>query len=297
MFKLNKFDRYFEIGQNHVKKGEYIKAKDAFLQCLAIKPDEIGVLNNLAQLSDLLGEHGKAEGYNEILLKECDEQLKHEKSERLLILKSNALVCLKRNDEAIEVIDKLLELNPKNPIGLFHKAQYLELNKKYQESLKYIAKILNDNPNNIAALLSKGRILCELNEFEKSEACFNSIFKIESKNKTAINLKSKMLKRKYDLTLTPHDLMLKAIEHWDMGKFESAENYFKKALDMDNTYDEIWFAQGELFIRMGKITKAINSFNKAFELNPTSGGIVEKKEFYKLLNRMLKINRFLGHEK
>lgn len=297
MFKRNKFDKYFEIGQNHIENGEYIQAKDAFIKCLAIKPDEIGVLNNLAQLSHLLGEKGKAQGYNEILLKECNKQLEFEKNERLLILKSNALFSLKRHNEANEVIDELIDLYPENTIGLFHKAQYLELNKEYSEALKYITDILNIEPHNIAAILSKGRLFMELNEFEKSEACYNLVFKIETKNKAAINLKSELLKRKYDMTLTPHDLMLKAVEHWEMEKFESAEDYFKKALEMDSDYDEIWFAQGELFIRRGKITKAINSFDKAFEINPMSGGTVNKKDFYKMLNRMKKINKILGYEK
>lgn len=297
MFKINKFDKYFEKGQNHIKKGEYTKAKEAYLQCLALQPDEIGVLNNLAQITSLLGEYGQSQGYNEILLKECNKRLKYEKTERLLILKTNALVSLKKNDEANKIIDELLKLNPNNIIGLFHKAQYFELNKQYDKSLEYIEKILKKNPDNITALLSKGRILMELNDFEKSEKCFNKVLKFETKNKSAINLKSQLLKKKYNVTLTPHDLMLKAIEHWDMKKFKSSQDYFKKALEMDSKYDEIWFAQGELFIRLGKISEAINSFNKAFDLNPESGGILNKKSFYKTLNRMLKINKILGYEK
>ena len=48
---------------------------------------------------------------------------------------------------------------------------------------------------------------------------------------------------------------------------------------------------------MGKIADAIASFKKAFELNSLSGGISKKKEFFKMLNVMLKINRLLGYEK
>lgn len=297
MFKRNKFDKKYEKAQKHLQKKEYIKARENYLECLSIKPDDLGVLNNLAQLNILLEDYGKAEGYNEILLKECNKQLKHEKNEQTLILKANALISLKRNDEANKVINELLKISPDNYIGLFQKAQYLESKKEYKKALKHINNILKEYPTDIPGLLSKGRLLCQLNEYEKSEECYNSVLEIETKNKAAINLKSKLLKKKYNTTLTPHDLMLKAIEHWDRKDFESSEDYFKKALNMDSQYDEIWFAQGELFIRIGKITKAINSFNKAFELNPTSGGIVKKKSFFKMLNRMLKINKFLGYEK
>ena len=297
MFFKDKMEKLLEKAGKEVKNQQYAKARNTYLECLAIKPNDIRILNNLAQLSDMLGDTDKARGYNEIVLKECDEQLKYEKTEQLLILKSNALVSLKRNDDAINVIDDLLEISPDHPLGLFHKAQYFELNNEYEKSLEYINRVLNDDYTNIPALLSKGRVLCRMNEFKRAENCYNFVFKIETKNKAAINLKSKLIKRQRNLSTTPHDLMLEAIESWDRNDFKSAENKFKKALEIDSGYDEIWFAQGELFIRMGKIADAINSFNKAFELNPLSGGISKKKEFYKLLNRMLKINKFLGYEK
>ena len=90
--------------------------------------------------------------------------------------------------------------------------------------------------------------------------------------------------------------MLKAVESFEMENFNASRDYFKKALDMSSEYAEIWFAQGELFIRTGHISDAITSFEKAFEINPTSGGIVKHKEFFKLLDRMKKINVFLGFE-
>jgi tetratricopeptide (TPR) repeat protein len=90
--------------------------------------------------------------------------------------------------------------------------------------------------------------------------------------------------------------MLKAIESWDRNDLKSAEKYFKKALDIDSSHDEIWFAQGELFIRMGKITDAISSFEKAFELNSISGGISKKKEFFKPYRSLISVNTVDGFQ-
>ena len=296
LFK-NRLDKLQKRAAREVKNREYVKAQNTYLECFALDPKDIGTVNNLAQLSNILGEEDKAKGYNEMLLEECNERLKSEKTEELLILKSNALVSLKRNDEAIEVIDELLEISPDHILGLFHKAQYLELNGEYEKSLQYINRVLANDYFNVPALLSKGRVLSELNEFEKAEKCYDFVFKLETKNKAAINLKSQLIKKQHGYVLTSHDLMLKAIESWDRNDLKSAEKYFKKALDIDSSHDEIWFAQGELFIRMGKITNAISSFEKAFELNSISGGISKKKEFFKMLNVMLKINRLLGYEK
>lgn len=297
MFRKSEFEKHYEKGQDHLKNHEYIKAKEEYLECLSLKPDDLGVLNNLAQLCRIIGDYDKAKSYNEILLKQCDEELKYGKTEQLLILKSNALISLKRNDEANEVINELLRENPENLLGLFHKAQYMELNENYSEALKYINQVLNQNPNNIPGLLSKGRILVELGEFKRAENCYNFVFKLETKNKAAINLKSELIKKMHNQTLTAHDFMLNAVEAWDQEDFESSEDYFKRALEIDSQFDEIWFAQGELFIRTGQIGKAINSFNKAFELNPNSGGIDRKKSFYHMLGAMKKINGILGFEK
>ena len=98
-------------------------------------------------------------------------------------------------------------------------------------------------------------------------------------------------------SICAHDLMLEALEFWEMEDFKKAYNFFEKALDMDSNFDEIWYCRGELLIRMGRINDAINSFNKAFEINPESGGIVRKKELFKLLNKMKRINTLLGYEK
>ncbi|PWB86899.1 tetratricopeptide repeat protein [Methanobrevibacter thaueri] len=296
LFK-NRFDKLQKRAARAVKNREYVKAQNTYLECLALDPKDIGTVNNLAQLSHVLGEDDKARGYNEMLLEACDERLKNERTEELLILKSNALVSLKRNDEAIEVIDELLEISPDHVLGLFHKAQYLESNGEYEKSLHYINRVLANDYCNVPALLSKGRVLTELDQFERARNCYDFVFKLETKNKAAINLKSQLIKKQNGYVITSHDLMLKAIESWDREDLKSAEKYFKKALDIDSSHDEIWFAQGELFIRMGKITDAISSFEKAFELNSISGGISKKKEFFKMLKVMLKINRLLGYEK
>lgn len=297
MFRKNSLEKTIKKGHDYLQNGNFIKAKNMYLKALAQDPDNVSLLNNLAQLYSMLGDASKSQGYNEILLEKCNELLNHEKTEEVLIFKANALVSLEKENQSISVIDEILELNPNNIIAIFHKSNYLEKNKRNNEAIEYLERILNDNPYDIIALLSKGRNLVELSEFEKAEKCYNLVFEIEPKNKAAINLKSDLFKKKDNLTLTPHDLMLKAVESFEMENFKTSQDYFQKALDMNPNFDEIWFAQGELFIRTGKIGDAINSFKNAFEINPNSGGIEKKKEFFKMINRMKMINTLLGYEK
>ena len=297
MFRKNTLKKTIKKGHKYLQKGKYVQAKEMYLKALSLDPDNISLLNNLAQLYNLLGDSKKSKGYNEILLDKCNNLLEYQKTEDTLILKTNALVSLKRESEANKTADEILKINPNNLIAQFHKSHYLEKSRQHTEAIKYLEMILNVNPFNIAALLSKGRNLVELNEFEEAEKCYNLVLEMETKNKAAINLKSDLLKKKNNITLTSHDMMLKAIESFEMKNFKASEDYFKKALEMNQNFDEIWFAQGELFIRTGRIEAAITSFEKAFEINPTSGGIGNKKKFFKMLGRMKRINTLLGYEK
>lgn len=297
MFAKDPLSKMFKKAEKCLENEEYMEAKDAYLKCLALEPDNLNALNNLAQLYNMLGENRKAEGYNEMLLKECDRRLQCQQEETLLVLKINALISLHRLEELEGPLDELLKVNPKNIVGLFHKAHFMEIENQNGKAVKYLDRILEEMPYNIAGLLSKGRNLVEMNEFDRAEECYNRVFKIETKNVTALRLKSKMLKKKLKISVTPHDFMKKALDCWEMEDFKSSERFFKKAIDLNPNYDEIWFAQGELFIRMGRIGDAISSFEEAFKLNPNSGGIEKHEKFFKMLNRMRWVNEVLGYEK
>ena len=297
MFRRNTMEKTMRKALDYLEDGDFISAKNEYLKSFAADPDNIGIINNLAQIYAILGDEDKSKGYSEMLLEKCEESLRYEKNLNLLIFKANALISLEKYEEMHEVLDEILKIDPNNTLALFQKAHYLEKTGHHKKAIESLEKLLHQKNCDIALLLSMSRNLIEINEFERAERCFKLAFQIETKNKAAINLKSKMLKKKYNLTMTPHDFMLKAVENFEMENFEASADYFKKAIEMDSGFDEIWFAQGELFVRTGRIGDAINSFKKAFELNPTSGGIEKREDFFKMLKRMKKINTLLGFEK
>ncbi|MBQ2636783.1 MAG: tetratricopeptide repeat protein [Methanobrevibacter sp.] len=299
MFKKeDKMEKIQKRALKHLKNGKILRAKEEYIKGLAIDPNNIFILNNLAQIYKVLNEKEKSKAYLEKLVEECDSQ-NVETNEQTMIMKLYALIELKKSKEIEQTIDSLVDLYPENTLGLYEKSISLEKSKKHKEALKYINRILKLDEYNIAALLAKGRNLVELKEYKKAEKCYNLVFKIEPKNKAAAFLKAKLIKQmnNQEHSICAHDLMLKALEFWEMEDFKKAYNFFEKALDMDSNFDEIWYCRGELLIRMGRINDAINSFNKAFEINPESGGIVRKKELFKLLNKMKRINTLLGYEK
>ena len=297
MFKKNAIDTHLKDARKHLKSGEILKARDSYLKVLSMNPDNITALNNLSQIYSILNEPGKAQGYSEILLEKCDERLEKEKSEKNLMLKSNALISLKRFDEADEVIDEILKINPENIVSLFQKSHHHESENRLNDALECIDEILKIEKYDIAANLSKARILIKLKEYGNAEKHLGLVFKIDPKNKAAMNLKSRLIKEKNNTTISAHDFMIKALDFWEMEDFKKSLAYFDKAIDLDSGYDEIWYLRGELLIRMCQITNAINSFKTAFKLNPESGGIVKKKEFFRFLNTLKRVNTILGYEK
>lgn len=298
MFNKNKMTKIQKKGFKYLQNGEIHKAKKEYLKGLAMDPNNLFILNNLAQVYKIINEKDKSKGYLEKFVEESERQ-PIGSDEQILIMKIYALNELKMYSQFNETVNRLVELYPENTFGLYQKSMSLEKDKNPQEALKYLNRILNLDEYNIAALLAKGRNLVELKEYDKAEECYNLVFKIEPKNKAAMNLKGKLLKEKnnQENSICAHDLMLKGVEFWEREDLKKADNFLNKALEMDSSFDEIWYCRGELFVRMGRISDAINSFNKAFEINPESGGIVKKKEFYRMLNTMKKLNTIFGYEK
>ena len=297
MFRKSDIEKNITRGNISLKKGYITNARDNYLKALAIEPNNIEVLNNLALTYLMLNEEDKAKGYYELLLKECDRQLEIETTTTILSLKANALIFLNRTREANDVESEILKIEPDNIVALIQKSQYYELNNDYKKALTYIDKILTINEEDISTLLSKGRILFNLGEFKKAEQYYNKVLEKENKNIAALHLKSELIKTKTNCRETPHDLTIRALNCWEREDFENALKLMNKALKIDARYDEIHFIQAELYIRTGQINNAIKSFERAFEINPTSGGIKNQKKLFKFLFILKKFNKFMGLEK
>ena len=179
MFKTNNIDYYIKKGYDNLKKGKYDEAKENYLKGLAIKPNDIRLLNNLSQIYDLTGDEKTSLGYTELVLEECDKQLKNKKTKKLLLSKAKALIELKRKEDANLIIDELLEIDSENIVGLYLKLEYLNTVNKSTESLIYIDKILKQNPYDIGTILLKSKILIDLFEFKKAENSLKKVFEID----------------------------------------------------------------------------------------------------------------------
>ena len=69
-----------------------------------------------------------------------------------LFNKSGVLYNLEKNEEALECINKVLELNPTHLDALNRKGFILLELKKYEEALQFLNKVIELYPDNLEAL-------------------------------------------------------------------------------------------------------------------------------------------------
>lgn len=95
-------------------------------------------------------------------------------------VRAEKLVAEKRVHEALETIDKSIELYPKYVSAWVVKAKILEEIECYEEAVYAYSKILAIKPGDISALKSKGTILKRIGRQKEANLCFSEVSKVKS---------------------------------------------------------------------------------------------------------------------
>ncbi|NOY36997.1 MAG: tetratricopeptide repeat protein, partial [Chlorobi bacterium] len=182
----------------------------------------------------------------------------------LLLLYSTALLQKKKNNEAIEVLEKGYDLVNNN-------------NNKSLE-LQYLS-MLGDAYNTIK-------------EYKKSENYYEKALKIDPESKIVLNNYSYYLSLRKERLGDALKMSKKTIEAepenstyldtygwvlYNMGRVREAEKYIRKALENHgDESDEILGHYGEILYKNGKIQEAIKYWEKALKINPDNKEIMKR---------------------
>jgi len=98
--------------------------------------------------------------------------------DEILYLKSLSLANIGRDEEAINCLDKALELNPDFISALLVKGEILLNRSHYEEALDCCDKVLEKEEANIAALGLKAIVLSKLNRYEDAIKCCVKFLKL-----------------------------------------------------------------------------------------------------------------------
>jgi tetratricopeptide (TPR) repeat protein len=147
--------------------------------------------------------------------------------------------------EAIELCDKILEINPKSIRAWNIKGDSISDQEKYEEAIKCYDKALEINPEFIDPWNGKGLALYNLDNYEEAIKCYNK----------ALEFKPEFF----------YALFNKGLALNNLSKYEEAIKCYDKALEFEPSDFDTWNNKGDIFYKLCKYEKAIESYNKALK--------------------------------
>ncbi|MEN8139256.1 MAG: tetratricopeptide repeat protein [Bacteroidota bacterium] len=191
-FKPNNADAQYEISINYKSLKDYRKAILFGENAVLFSSENKWYRLNVAELYSLVGDNNNAErcygelakiepkfipeyirsiartGETGLALEKVDIFLKAGETEELLIIKRDLLVVEKKNDEAIELTEKLLEDNPSNAEFYYDISELLMQDGQVNEAGKFIEKGLLLLPENPLLVRQNFKILMRQSKFDEA---------------------------------------------------------------------------------------------------------------------------------
>ena len=161
----------------------------------------------------------------------------------------NLLFCLeylKAHEEAVEILNNLLEKNPYNEIAWLEVGkQYLQLNKK--EALGAFDFAIISEDTFTGAYIEKAKLLESLGQINTAIEQYECALKLED----------------------PSSYLLDAIAHCHeaLGNEQLAVQFFKQGINHDPSYEKAWTGIIDFYLNQGDNEKAHYYCEKALQIN------------------------------
>ena len=190
-----------------------------------------------------------------------------------------------RIDEAMEMYQKVLELEPDNlevrvNMGIMYFNQ-----QKYQECIDYLEPIIEDNMDNAGAVSALGFSYVSLGQRQKALDLYGRALELDSDNlDNQYNMAYLYLQEGDNINALPY--LLRVIElnpfdadafrqigytHTDANEFDKAFPYLEKASELDPNNPLVWNFLGIYYIQNGEIEKGTAAFQRAEMLRALTG--------------------------
>ena len=153
-----------------------------------------------------------------------------------------------RYDEALDVFDKVIELDPRNKEAWFQIGNTLmELKEVPRWAVTAYEEVLKIDPNHKDALKNKGIAFHKARKFKEAIAAYDEFLKTESKNEEI--------------------LQKKAIALWRLKEYKKAIPALEEVLKIDENIATSWYLKACCYVLVGEKNKALADLERAFRLN------------------------------
>ena len=167
-----------------------------------------------------------------------------------------------RLDEALSAFEKALALEPGHKGASFNRAFTLQRMGKFEEAENAYTALLEVEEIPSARLML-GVIYEERGENEKAIEAYERILETDPANSRAKN----RLERLREIEKSPEDLMKEGAEHLKNREYELAMAIFKRVTEKTPGDYRPHFNMGLAYLSMGRYYKALESFQRAVEIN------------------------------
>jgi FkbM family methyltransferase len=210
-------------------------------------------------------------------------------------------------EQAINLLKKILELQPKdiNAINILGTIHYHL--KNYDSAIKYMQTLINLNPSNAQAYYIVGHSMQQKNQLEQAITYYQRSVQIDPNFADAYyNLGTIFQdKGRHDEAIASYKCVLKinpkdSDAYYNLGAIyqgkgllDKAITYYQKALQINPTLDDACQIIGAIYQGKGLLDKAITYYQKALQINPTLDHLASS---LKHLSQMKAIKQLLQKE-
>ncbi len=275
-----------ELSKAYILKGRMLENKDAKLENfdLAVKadPKNVQARQGRALLYSEKGENDKAlDDLTQLLAADADNQMALEAI-------SQVLSKLKKYDEALKYIEKLIGLNPKQPGGYLLRAGLYAMKEDEQKALEDLDKVLDLDPRNLLGLLMRSQVHAAMKNFDKAKKDSDLLLRLVPDLPDAVLLRSRLAasEKKFGAAIAE----IKKLLHSDpkneeyrlqMAMYLAADKRPRMAIEvLDNVIADneknadALRSRGDALLSIGKHAEAVADYEKSLKIDPKDTGVL-----------------------
>ena len=280
----------YDIAFRLLMEGKYQESVECFDGLLNIKPNDATVLSNkgiaflaISESDDdnLVDGYSSIESLQEYAIDCFDESLSIEPNNDVALYNKSRIFVFQSaeeddeeekhvlNSQALECLNKALEVNPNSARTNFAKALVLIDLDRMKESVEFMDNALEIEPNNEIFLDFKGGTVVQLGMLEESVECFEKLIQIDPNNLKAwynkgVSLLSQVNPYPSNPTLD------------DKSKLDDSIKCMERAIEIDPNCAAAWYNKGTSCIVAGRIEESVTCLDKALEIDPDFLGKVKQ---------------------
>lgn len=194
-----------------------------------------------------------------------------------LYSRANTLLKLKREEEAIGLLEKALQLKPDYADAWEIQGQAFYGLKRYQEALEAFDKAIYFQPQFLDAWVGRGLVLAQLKKYNEAIEAFDYGLKLQPNSAKVWHERGEILLQlqRYDEAVVSYDkaaeLEPSFYDAWErrgwafhsLQRYEDAVNSYKRAVEVKPDYAKAWYNMGNSMIRLGWKKDAVKAYREA----------------------------------